>query len=83
MNKQRIIKVLEEESKNWWTKNNIENIDQNHLIPEYIHDETDYYLRLHEETMLMYEGNMDALELLKNESRHLKMKNKLLMPIYS
>lgn len=31
----------------------------------------------------MYEGNMDGLELLKNESQHLKMKNQLLMPVYS
>ena len=60
------MKVLNEESKTWINLENIENLQDNKLIPDKIYDETDYYLKLHEQSVYMHTGNFDAVIYLKN-----------------
>jgi len=60
--------MLEIESKSWWTRENIDKLEENMLIPELIYDETDYYIRLHEAVLLMTEGDFDAMEELYSEN---------------
>lgn len=53
------------------------------MIPNYAFDENDYYMRLHEQTILYSEGEFDALDELSSENvNKLKKKNKILIPIY-
>jgi len=47
MNRHRIIQMLEIESKNWFNTENLEKLSNSLLIPDFVYDETDYYLRLH------------------------------------
>lgn len=52
MNKQRILKIMEQESVNWINESNYNTIDPNTILPSTIYDETDYYLKLHEQAFL-------------------------------
>lgn len=75
--------MLNEESKTWWNLNNLGQLEKSIMIPDYIFDQTDYYLRLHEQALLYSDGDFDAMdELSLDNVQKLKTKNKILIPIY-
>ncbi|KRX02102.1 hypothetical protein PPERSA_06297 [Pseudocohnilembus persalinus] len=82
INRRKIVQMLNEESKNWYNEENLDQLKDNTLIPNFIYDETDYYLKLNEEALLYSVGDFDGLEELQSENKYIKYKNKLLMPIY-
>ena len=74
--------MLDLESKQWYNEQNIEQLDDNKLIPELVYDETDYYFRLNEEALLFEKGDFDSLESLSSDNKYIKLKNKMLIPKY-
>ncbi len=52
------------------------------LIPDLLYDETDYYLKLNEEALLYQQADYDALEEINSDSKYIKFKNKMLLPLY-
>ena len=52
MNKQRILKIMEKESVDWINAENVQKINPEAILPSTIYDETDYYMKLHEQAFL-------------------------------
>jgi hypothetical protein len=83
MNKERIKQIMTIESQNWWNPQNHNFLNDNHLIPSNIYDETDYYLRLTEEANLVANGDFEELEKLYDDKQQLSIKNQYLIPLFS
>lgn len=52
MNRRRILNIMQKESENWINYENLNQINPDTIMPATIYDETDYYLKLHEQAFL-------------------------------
>ncbi|EGR26955.1 hypothetical protein IMG5_204060 [Ichthyophthirius multifiliis] len=82
MNKQRVLQILEHESQNWINEKNLNKINQETIIPSTVFNETEYYLKLHEQAYLYEQGRFKDLEEATLEQPEIQYKNSLIMPIY-
>ncbi|CAD8133764.1 unnamed protein product [Paramecium octaurelia] len=83
MNRQQIIRVLNEESKNWISdKNSYEKLVGNLLIPDTVLDEISYYHDLQEKAILYETAQYEEIDKLNDPNIQLEWKNRLGMPLY-
>jgi hypothetical protein len=53
------------------------------LIPDFVWDQTNYYVRLQEQAMFYQKGDFDGLEEAMNDAEITRIKNARLMPMYA
>ncbi|EAR89958.2 hypothetical protein TTHERM_00561490 (macronuclear) [Tetrahymena thermophila SB210] len=82
MNKKRILNIMQQESRHWINQQNVNNINPDSIMPATIYDETDYYLKLHEQAFLFEQGRLEEMEKVSLETEEIQYKNSVLMPIY-
>lgn len=79
-----ILKMMEKESQHWLNYDNVdEGLKNSVLIPNNMHYQTDYFVRLQERAMMLVTGNYDEIEENKIEHRILQYKNSKLIPLYA
>jgi len=83
-NRAQILKMLNFDSKTWFTLDNIEQkmVDKV-LIPENVYNETSYYHNLQELAILYETADFKGMEQVLNDSLHVRSKNAKLGPLYT
>ncbi|KAL4437728.1 hypothetical protein ABPG74_012403 [Tetrahymena malaccensis] len=82
MNRKRILNIMQQESRHWINQQNVNNVNPDTIMPATIYDETDYYLKLHEQAFLFEQGRLEEMEKVSLETEEIQYKNSVLMPIY-
>lgn len=63
MNRQQILKILNDQSKYWFNDDNLdENLTTSVILPDTVIDETEYYLYLQEQQIYLENAQYDKLE---------------------
>lgn len=79
-----ILKMMEKEAKHWLYFENIDNALKNSvIIPDNLHYQSDYFVKLQEKASLMSEGLFEEVEDYQTDQRTLQFKNSKLIPLYA
>lgn len=79
-----ILKMMEKESEHWLNYDNVDTgLKNSVLIPNNMHYQTDYFIRLQERALMLAAGKYDEIEENKIEHRVLQYKNSKLIPLYA
>jgi hypothetical protein len=56
---------------------------ENVLIPDFVYDQTDYYLKLQEQALMLQDADYEGLEDVTDDIAVIRFKNSRMMPLYS
>jgi len=80
----KILQMLNFDSKTWYTPENIEQkMVSEVLIPDFVYDQTAYYLHLQELAILSERADFQGMEGAMNEAEFIRQKNTKILPLYS
>eukprot|EP01017_Pseudomicrothorax_dubius_P019811 TRINITY_DN2184_c0_g1_i1.p1 TRINITY_DN2184_c0_g1~~TRINITY_DN2184_c0_g1_i1.p1 ORF type:complete len:542 (-),score=159.92 TRINITY_DN2184_c0_g1_i1:59-1684(-) len=83
-NRLKLLQVLELDSKFWFDEATIEEkMIENVILPDWVFDHTDYYIRLQEQALLYERGQFDEMDDALNIKNALTYKNEKLIPLYA
>lgn len=83
-NRIRMLKFLNLDSRTWYNLENIESkMKAEVLIPDFVWDQTNYYVKLQEQAIFYQKGDFDGLEEAMNDAEITRIKNARLMPMYA
>lgn len=83
-NRMKILQMLNFDSKTWYTAENIEQkMVSEVLIPDFVYDQTAYYLQLQELAILYERADFQGMEGAMNEAEFIREKNTKILPLYS
>jgi hypothetical protein len=83
-NRMKILQMLNFDSKTWYTQENIEQkMVSEVLIPDFVYDQTAYYLHLQELAILSERADFQGMEGAMNEAEFIRQKNTKILPLYS
>jgi len=83
-NRLHMVKMMNLDSKDWFSLENIEEkMKAQVIIPDFIYDQTSYYIKLQEQASYLEQGNYEALEKSQDPSELIKFKNSKISPIYA
>lgn len=82
--RQDLLRMMEKEATNWLYYENVDAALKNSvLIPDNLHYQTDYFVKLQEKASLVAEGLYEEVEDYQSDQRVLQFKNSKLIPIYA
>ena len=82
--RQDLLRMMEKEAKSWLYYENVDAALKNSvLIPDNLHYQTDYFVKLQEKASLVSEGLYEEVEDYQTDQRVLQFKNSKLIPIYA
>jgi len=83
-NRMKMLQMLNFDSKTWYTAENIEQkMVSEVLIPDFVYDQTAYYLQLQELAILYERADYQGMEGAMNEAEFIREKNTKILPLYS